>query len=384
MFDLKSRVLASFDAHFRGTPDLITRAPGRVNLIGEHTDYNDGFVLPMAINCQTMVAARARSDTLIRVHAVDLVSQIEFSMDQPILPDENACWSNYVKGVAFALMANGMVLSGAEIAIAGDIPQGAGLSSSASLEMACGLAFAALAGHAEYDRTLLALAGQRAEHEFAGCQCGIMDQLVVAHGVDGHAALIDCRTLTVSPAPISDDWSVLIVHSGQDRGLADSKYNVRREQCEIAARHFGVAALRDLDLAQLEAERAALDPVVFARARHVISENTRTLAAANAMRHRNLAELGSLMVQSHQSMRDDFEITTPEIDTLVDVLRSAIFMRGGARMTGGGFGGAVVAVLEQGALQQVIETVRASYKTPAGTPPFVLIASPSVGASILT
>ncbi len=383
MDELKARLIAAFDAQFGGAPDLVARAPGRVNLIGEHTDYNDGFVLPMAIGWQTMVAARARGDGLVRLHAVDLGARTEFSVDAPIKPDPRAPWSNYVRGVTQVLIEDGLALTGADIVIAGDVPQGAGLSSSASLEMASGLALAALAGVPDYDRTKLALAGQRAEHEFAGCKCGIMDQLVSAHGIAGHATLIDCRSLDVTPVPIPDEWAVMIVHSGQERGLVDGEYNMRRAQCEAAARHFGVRALRDVSIAMLEAEAGALDPLVFARARHVVSENSRTLAAADALGAGDLGGLGVLLAQSHVSMRDDFAITTPEIDGLVSLLQAAIGPGGSARMTGGGFGGAVVAIMPSIEADRVRHIIASQYRTPLHEEPIIMIATPSAGASLL-
>jgi galactokinase len=382
--DMKTKLLSAFDAHFGGAPDFITRAPGRVNLIGEHTDYNDGFVLPMAIGCETMVAARARADGNVRLCAVDLGNAVSsFTVNDPILADGQSPWSNYVRGVADSLQRGGLALSGADIAIAGNVPRGAGLSSSASLEVATGLAFAALAGKPDYDRTALALAGQRAEHLFAGCNCGIMDQLVSAHGVAGHATLIDCRSLDVSLVPLPDDVAIMIVHSAIERGLVDGEYNARREQCETAARHYGVKALRDLDEAALIASQHGLDDICFARARHVVTENKRTLDGANALVAGDLRTLGTLMEQSHHSMRDDFAITTPQIDTLAALLQSAIAGEGGARMTGGGFGGAVVAILPQHAVHEVERAVLSHYQTPAGNPPLIMIERPSAGASLI-
>lgn len=383
MVDLQARLQSAFEATYGGSPELIVRAPGRVNLIGEHTDYNDGFVLPMAIGWQTMVAAKARQDGLIRLHTADLRSASAFLISEPIHPDADAPWSNYVRGVAHALMEGGLALTGCDIAIAGDVPQGAGLSSSASLEVASGLALAALAGASGIERTQLALAGQRAEHEFAGCNCGIMDQLVSACAAQGHATLIDCRSLDVTPVSIPSDWTILIVHSGQERGLVDGEYNARRAQCESASRHFGVEALRDVDVHALTTAQSSLDPIVFARARHVVTENARVISAAAAMRAGDLEALGQLMRASHASMRDDFAITTPEIDGLVATLNAAIGSKGGARMTGGGFGGAVVAILREEDALHVREAVLTNYRTPLGNSPEIMVARPSAGASIL-
>ena len=374
----------TFTARFGAAPTVVTRAPGRVNLIGEHTDYNDGFVLPMAIGCETMVAARRRDDGIIRLHAVDLEgAETAFSVRETIMPDTTAPWSNYARGVADSLQGEGLLISGADMMIAGTIPRGAGLSSSASMEVAIGLALAALVGRADYDRSALALAGQRAEHLFAGCKCGIMDQLVSAHGVAGHATLIDCRTLAVTPVAMPADTAVLIVHSGIERGLVDGEYNVRRAQCESATAHYGVAAPRDLDGETLAARRDGLDETSFTRARHIVTENRRTLAAADALTANDLRTLGRLMDESHQSMRNDFAITTPAIDRLAALLNDAIGGEGGARMTGGGFGGAVVAVMRREAVERVIAAVERGYRTPAGDAPLIMLEVPSAGASVL-
>jgi galactokinase len=377
------RIRSAFSRIFGGAPDIVTRAPGRVNLIGEHTDYNDGFVLPMAIGCQTRVAVRKRHDGVITLVAADLGdARSSFSVDAPILPDAGEPWSNYARGVTHALQVQGLGLTGADVVIAGDVPQGLGLSSSASFEVAFGLALAALCGQPGIDRTALARAGQQAEHEFAGCKCGIMDQLVSARAEAGHALLIDCRSLEVQAITMPPDIAVMIVHSGIARGLVDGAYNDRRAQCEAAAAHYGVAALRDVDAAQLTDDRGTLDEEVFRRARHVVTENARTLAAAKALVRRDLAQLGSLMAASHASMRDDFEVTLPPLDALVDLLAHAIGGEGGARMTGGGFGGAVVALMPQSRVETVREKILAQYRTPAGKPPAITVETAQVGATI--
>lgn len=370
-----------FRQHFGQDPDLVARAPGRVNLIGEHTDYNDGFVLPCAISRQTMVAVRRRDDRQVRIVAGDLGGlTTAFSLAEAITPDGTAPWSNYVRGVADGLIAGGLDIPGADLAIMGDMPQGAGLSSSAALENAAGLALAALAGQPDFDRTRLALIGQRAEHHFAGCQCGIMDQLVSARAIAGAALLIDCRSLECTPVPLPDGLAVMIVHSGIERGLVDGEYNLRRQQCEAAARYFGVSALRDL--VELPA-RGSLDLVAYARARHVVGENARTLAAAEALRAGDLARLGVLMAESHAAMRDDFQITLPAIDALVALLQQTIGSEGGARMTGGGFGGAVVALLPLAEVERVRAAVLGGYRTPPGDPPLIMIEVPAAGASLI-
>jgi galactokinase len=380
MIEAVRRLFASM---FEGVPDLVACAPGRVNLIGEHTDYNDGFVLPCTIGRKTYVAARARRDGQVNLVAGDLANaRTGFSLEGPILPDDAAPWSNYIRGMASLLRDNGVRTTGADLAIVGDMPQGAGLSSSAALEIASGLAFAALAGRADIDRTMLAKLGQTCEHQFAGCQCGIMDQLVIARAEEGAALLIDCRSLELRTARVPDDVAVMIVHSGIERGLVDGAYNERRRQCEEAAAYFGFSRLRDVTGDDL-ATATALDPVTRRRARHVITENARTLNAADALSRADLETLGALMAQSHISMRDDFEITLPAIDGLVAHLQSAIGKQGGARMTGGGFGGAVVALMPQNRVDLVRETILKAYKTPSNDPPLILVERPGSAAHII-
>lgn len=378
MFDALNTL---FRQHFDASPTLVTRAPGRVNLIGEHTDYNDGFVLPCAISRQTMVAVRLRADRKVQIVAGDLNgATTHFDLDAPILPATVAPWSNYVRGMASLMQAEGLDIPGADIAILGDMPQGAGLSSSAALENASGLAFAALAGQPDFDRIRLAQIGQKTEHEFAGCQCGIMDQLVSACAKAGSALLIDCRSLSAQPVAIPDDVTILIIHSGVSRGLVDGEYNSRRTQCEAAAQHYGVAALRDLPSVP---ERGGLDPVTWRRSRHVITENARTLAAADALCAEDIGLLGRLMAESHASMRDDFQITVPSIDRLVDILADAIGDAGGARMTGGGFGGAVVALVASERSASAIDAVRQHYRTPDGKQADIMVERPAAGANII-
>jgi galactokinase len=381
---LLEEVLASFDATFGGTAPCLVQAPGRVNLIGEHTDYNDGFVLPCAIDYHTLIAARARADRSVRVVAVDYADATDkFDLDTPIVSRPDAPWANYVRGVIKMLQQRGLRVAGAELAIAGNVPQGAGLSSSASLEVAVGQAFKALQGFTELSQTDLALIGQRAENQFVGCNCGIMDQLISARGAAGHALLIDCRSLEVHPVPMPEDVAVMIVHSRIKRGLVDSEYNTRREQCEAAARHYRVKALRDVDQAMLEAGAGGLDPVVLKRARHIVTENRRTLDAAAALAANDLRRLGVLMAESHDSMRDDFEITVPAIDRLVEIAQQAIGPAGGARMTGGGFGGCIVAVMPEARVDDVRAAIESRYRAPGGESASIWVCRASEGAGVL-
>lgn len=374
----------AFTQAFGQTPQYLVQAPGRVNLIGEHTDYNDGFVLPCAINHGTVIAASPRDDAVVRVVAADYRGERdEFRLDEPINPQADILWPNYVRGVVKYLQEHGLALRGADLALAGDVPQGAGLSSSASLEVAVAQAFKTLQGLDSLSPTDMALIAQRAENRFVGCNCGIMDQLISARGQAGHALLIDCRSLEAQAVPMPADLAVMIVHSRVRRGLVDSEYNTRRRQCEEAATHFGVKALRDLDLATLEARGGELDAVVLQRARHVITENQRTVDAAAALAAGDLRRMGVLMAASHDSMRDDFEITVPAIDQLVQILQTAIGDVGGARMTGGGFGGCVVALMPQDKVDTVRAAVERDYRAPSGEPGTIYVCKASAGAGAI-
>jgi galactokinase len=377
--DVVQRAAATFAQHWGDTAQWEVRAPGRVNLIGEHTDYNDGYVLPCAIDFQTVVFASARADGQVCVVAADFDESDTFSTDADYRAHPTQLWANYVRGVVQAMRLNGFATRGINMAIAGNVPQGAGLSSSASLEVAVGLALSRL-NEFEISLSDIALMGQQAENQFVGCQCGIMDQLVSAQGRAHHALLIDCRSLQTQSVHIPDEMAILIVHSGVRRGLVDSAYNDRRSQCEQAARFFGEKALRDVSLHRLMSAKGQLSDVVYRRARHVITENERTLLAAQALSASNMASMGQLMAQSHISMRDDFEITTPAIDRLVDILQKAIGAQGGARMTGGGFGGCVVALLPRSQTDEVLLVMQAQYKAPDNLAPRHWVCSPASGA----
>ena len=366
---LEQRVIASFFGAFDARPTLLVQAPGRVNLIGEHTDYNEGFVLPCAIDVHTQIAASLRQDASVRVVASDYGHAVdEFRIDAPIPTKAKPAWANYVRGIWAMMAARGLPLRGMNLAIAGDVPRGAGLSSSASLEVAVARTVQALCGLDTLSLSDLALLAQQAENEFVGCQCGIMDQLVCAKGLQGHALLIDCQDLSTRSVAIPAQTALLIVHSHVRRGLVDSEYNLRRAQCQAAAAHLGVSSLRQAQLEELIANRATMDPVAWKRAHHVITENRRTLQAAAALAQADLVALGQLMAESHASMRDDFEITVPAIDRLVDILQPIAGPNGGARMTGGGFGGCVVAVLPESQLAQAVQAVEQQYRSPEGQP----------------
>ncbi|MBQ0266719.1 MULTISPECIES: galactokinase [Providencia] len=383
METLKQIVATSFEKTFGYQPEVYVQAPGRVNIIGEHTDYNDGFVLPCAIDYQTMTAASKRDDRIIRVVAADYHNECdEFSLDNEIAFLPEKMWANYIRGVVKFLLQRGFSFNGCDIAVSGNVPQGAGLSSSASLEVVIGQTLKTLY-QLDISQQDIALNGQQAENQFVGCNCGIMDQLISACGDEGHALLIDCRSLALFPISIPDDLVVMIINSNKQRGLVGSEYNTRRQQCEEAANLFGVKALRDVTFDEFLQKQHQLSPIVAKRAKHVISENERTLAAAKALTQNDLLQLSELMAQSHISMRDDFEITVQEIDTLVDIVKSVLGAQGGVRMTGGGFGGCVVALMQQQCVQPVIDAVEAQYQKATGLQADIYVCQPSSGASVV-
>ena len=376
---LQTRVTQAFEARFGTPPAFVVRAPGRVNLIGEHTDYNDGFVLPMAIDRAVWIALRPRQDRQVDIHSLDLNQSATFSLDG--LRYEQANWVEYLKGVAWALQDAGYRLQGWEGVISGDVPRGAGLSSSAAIELATARAFQAVSGF-PWDAAAMARLGQRAENRWVGVNCGIMDQMISAAGLAGHALLIDCRSLDFEPAPLPAGTAVVILDTATRRGLVDSAYNERRAQCEAAARFFGVPALRDVSVEQFDARAGELDELTRRRARHVVSENARTLAAAEAMRQGDAAELGRLMDASHASLRDDFEVSSRELDIMV---RCAQRVPGclGARMTGAGFGGCAVALVDAGMAEGFARAVAASYQASAGFTPNLYICTATNGAEVV-
>ncbi|EKU81742.1 galactokinase [Massilia timonae] len=384
---LTARAADVFLAAFGQPATIRVQAPGRVNLIGEHTDYNGGLVLPCAIGYRTVIVARPRADRRMRVVAADYDDAIdEYALDAPIERLAAPMWANYVRGVVHELLQrepSGHSLPGMDMVIAGDVPQGAGLSSSASLSVAVCTLFSTLPDHPGLGPIEAALVAQRAENDFVGCKCGNMDQISSACGVQDHALLIDCRSLQVSPVPIPAGAAIMIVESHITRGLVDSAYNTRRAQCEQAARHFGVPALRDVDLATLAEKGDGLDPVALRRARHVVSENARVVAAAEALAAGDLERMGELMAASHASMRDDFEITVPAIDRLVDIVKDAIGDAGGVRMTGGGFGGCVVALVPEALVEVARLALARDYRAPNGAQATVHVCRAAAGAGSL-
>ena len=352
-----------FAAEFGASPRLFS-APGRINLIGEHTDYNDGFVLPMAIELRTYVAACARDSRRLTVKSLERDGIAQIDLDAPG-SKRRGTWFDYVEGTARALLERGYPLRGADLLIRSDVPLGGGLSSSAALEMSVGFALCSISG-VDPDRTELARAGQQAEHEYVGTLCGIMDQYVSAMARADHGLLIDCRTLGTDAIPLPlGDAAILVCDSGVRHELASSAYNERRRECERAAALLGAASLRDVTAAALDRAPAGLSDVLLRRARHVVTENARTLSAADAFRRRDLERAGRLMLESHASLRDDYEVSCPELDCLV---AAATPLEGvyGARMTGGGFGGSAIVLLRADRVQAALRELEGVYRARFG------------------
>ncbi|MGI8739785.1 MAG: galactokinase [Gammaproteobacteria bacterium] len=382
MIDL-ARLRDAFRARYGDEPRLF-RAPGRVNLIGEHTDYNDGFVLPMAIDREVVVAAAARDDRRVRAFSLDLDAAVEFDLDRPG-PKRRGSWLDYLEGVAQALEGSGVRLTGAELAITSDVPVGAGLSSSAALEVAVGMALTSVS-RANVGKLDLALAGQRAEHDYVGINCGIMDQFASALARASHALLIDCRSLEWRDIPLSTSHvCIVICDTHVKHELAISAYNTRRTECENGVALLSevlpnIRMLRDVSRADFHRHEARLPAPVRRRCRHVIIENERTLAAADALSASDFDAMGALMCASHESMRDDYEISCEELDLLVEI---AMSVRGvyGARMTGGGFGGCTVNLVAYDALDRFREVVISGYRTAARKAPTLYVSEAADGAN---
>jgi len=375
---LRERVIEEFQRRFGETPTAVVRAPGRVNLIGEHTDYNDGFVMPMAINRAVWIALRPRLDPYSVVYSCDMDEVAEFSLLEMV--HRHNSWAEYIKGVAWALQEQGMTLRGWDGVIAGDVPIGAGLSSSAAVEMAAARAFCHTSGIA-WNPVEMAKIGQKTENEWIGVKSGIMDQTISAGGVEDNALLIDCRWLTLTPVPLPPETAVVIMDTMSRRALVGSEYNVRREQCETAAKFFNVPALRDVNPVQLEAVKDLLDDLVYRRARHVVTENARTLAAAEVMRAGDAVQLGVLMNASHASLRDDFEVTNEALNVIVDLAQAQPACYG-ARMTGGGFGGCAVALVKLSEAETFAAAVSQAYEAKLALKPAIYVSTATDGAAI--
>jgi len=380
--DPSARLRQAHARCFGTAPALVASAPGRVNLIGEHTDYNDGYVLPMAIERRVQVAASVRTDDRLGLCSLDLDERRELRLNE-LAPGAPGAWTNYPAGVVAGLGEAGIVTRGLDLSITGQVPSGAGLSSSAALEIACGLAACALFG-AELPGADLALLCQRAEHAFCGVRCGIMDQLVCRLAVDGAALLIDCRSLEHRPVRLPPGCTVLITDTRSPHKLSASAYNERRAQCEagvaaLQALRAGVA-LRDYRRADLDALADGLPPVVRDRCLHVIDENDRVLQAQAALADADLAAFGRLMNASHESLRDLYRVSSPELDWLVERARATDGVYG-SRLTGAGFGGCTVTLCEPAAVEDYGRSI-SDYEGRFGRRAEVLISRPTPGARI--
>jgi galactokinase len=381
--DLKT---AFFDA-FGGTAEpLFVRSPGRVNLIGEHTDYNDGFVFPMAIEPHVLLAVRARDDEKVIARTTLFPDQpVEFSIAKPIERAEPA-WGNYVRGAVAMLKRKGVPLVGMDCMIANTLPSGGGLSSSAAMEVGVGRAMLALAGET-MDSLTLALLAQKAEHEYALVPCGIMDQMIVASGRTGHAMLLDCRTLVPEFAPLGDDVTVVVVNSMAHHSLADGEYAKRRKECETGVAYFqktdpSIKALRDVTVRQVKSVQEDLDDVTFRRCRHVVTENERCLKFAQLLKAGDYAGAGKLMLASHASLRDDYEVSVKELDFLVDTAEKLEGVYG-SRMTGGGFGGCTVSLVKPAAVDAFMTDIGRIFKDKFGVDPVRFATKATDGTAVL-
>ncbi|MDQ3801404.1 MAG: galactokinase [Acidobacteriota bacterium] len=371
------------DSGASGEPRLF-RAPGRVNLIGEHTDYNGGFVLPMAIDREAAVAIRERDDRVIRVYTVNLDETAQFDLDNE-QERKKGFWLNYIEGVARLLEGGNVRLKGADLVLWSDVPGGAGLSSSAALEMARGLALSELSGRT-VERATLARIGQQTEHEYVGAKVGIMDQFVSAHARAQHALLLDCRTLEFEHVPLDTrEVAVVICDTNVKHDLATSGYNTRRAECEQAVRILkenlpDARELRDVSREEFEKYAGQLPELIRRRTRHVVTENERTQQAANALKRKDLSEFGRLMWQSHESLRDDYEVSCRELDTLVEIAGETDGVLG-ARMTGGGFGGSTVNLVRRENLDAFKKKIGAEYERLTKIRTTILVSEASEGAN---
>ena len=371
----------AFEQSFGQTPRVF-RAPGRVNLIGEHTDYSDGFVFPAAIDFFTWVAIAPRKDRRIRVNSFDFEETVEFGLDDPQAGPSHH-WSDYVRGVALALENSGFRLQGADLMIHGEVPLGSGLSSSAALEVASGNGLLA-SSNLPVDRIELAKICQKAEQEFVGCMVGIMDQFISSNGRRGHALMLDCRSLDYQLVPLQPEINLIVCNTMVKHDLATGEYNVRRAECEAGVQHLAqampnrkISALRDVTMEELEKYGADLPASIVKRCRHVISEDDRVLKSVKILEAGDIAGFGTLMAASHRSLRDDFEVSCRELDIMVEIATPTAL---GARMTGGGFGGCTINLVRQEAAMEFQQKISDEYQKAIGIKPEIYICNAADGA----
>jgi galactokinase len=378
------RAAGLFARCFGHPPRWLVAAPGRVNLIGEHTDYNDGFVLPMAIDRYILIAADVNTSGQVTLHNETTGETATFGI-RPKVERGEPSWSNYVRGVIAGFQKRREKVSGFDAVIESTLPLGGGLASSAALEVATATLLESMSGQA-LDPLEKALLCQQAEHDFAGVPCGIMDQFTSILAQADHAVLLDCRSRTTTSVPMTDPAvTVLVINTNVRHKLAESEYAKRRSQCEAAARALNVKALRDVTPAALEAARRQMEPAVFRRARHVVSENARTVEAAQAIQNSDWPTVGRLMYASHASLRDDYEVSCPELDTVVEMAQAMGPEAGiiGCRMTGGGFGGCTVSLVKTDAVQRITRNVDPAYEKTTGRQASIFSSRPAAGARVL-
>jgi galactokinase len=373
-------LIARFQALF-GTPSICYRAPGRVNLIGEHTDYNAGFVLPASIGFSCWVAEGPRDDDKLVIHSENFNETVEARLDGNHLHRERK-WSDYALGIAWMLQKSGYALRGANLYVRGEIPLGAGLSSSAAIEVAVACALLDRAGY-QVDRTEIAKLSQRAENEFVGAHVGIMDQFVCCNGRAGHVLLLDCRSLEHWLVPFPREIRLVVCNTMVKHEHGEGEYNLRRSECEEGVRKLssalpGIEALRDVTITDLERNRGFVSETIYRRCRHVITENERVPRAAAALKAGDVGLLGELMAESHRSLRDDYEVSCPELDLMVELAKKQKGVHG-ARMTGGGFGGCTVNLVDRGAAAEFKRAVAAEYREATGRHPDIFVSDTSQG-----
>lgn len=372
-------VLDAFQEKIGRPPELLAYAPGRINLIGEHTDYNDGFVLPMSIDRATYLALAPRADDQVRVISLDFGGEHTFTLGD-WRGEDHPHWTRYPRGIMWLLAEQGIELRGMDMVLGSTLPIGAGVSSSASVEMAVLEGILTILGIDQYTQAEKALMGVDVENKFVGMPCGVMDQMASAAGDAGHALLIDCRSLETDLVSIPAEAVVVVMDTAKQRGLVDSEYGLRRQQCEQAAAQLGVKALRDLDVADLDTILPQLEPVIQQRVRHILTEDARTMAAVAALRAGDLEETGRLFNASHASLRDDYEVSCAELDAIVAVAQEQPSCYG-ARMSGGGFGGCAVALVARDQVDDFVAAVAPAYTEKTGLKPNLYPVSPAPGSS---
>ncbi len=382
-----AQLAVELEQRFGKAPSCAARAPGRVNLIGEHTDYNEGFVLPVALQFEVRAVAAVRPDRKVRAWSMVFQQGAEFELDEPLAPGPSGEWANYLKAVAWALERQGYALPGVDLVVSGNVPLGSGLSSSAALEVCLATLFESALGIG-IDPKEKALLCQQAENEFVGMQCGIMDQFISALGEAGHALFLDTRTLDYATVPLWESgYKLVVINTNKPRQLVDSAYNERRAQCEEAVRRLQQAgvecqALRDVTSEVLEAHKPLLPELVYRRARHVVSEDERVLEAVEVLRSGNLQRFGELMNASHESLKHDYEVSCAELDLLVELAREVPGVLG-SRMTGAGFGGCTVTLVEEAHVEELLEHVEGPYQARTGLKPEAWSCTASNGAEII-